>query len=183
MAIGNSDRGGGGGGGRDGAGRDPDSSRKDDCHTFANMVEQLANASQNVQDFMGKMASTFTGAKDSSINAMREGANKLPPPQTRGFRDTGFQPQFRDGSNQVRHFTAGLVAGYDLGEFPALIFMNHREHEGVDDADIALNAVSTYAGQLLADSNVTPEVQARYGLLGMDYHDLANFIRDKVCQH
>jgi len=129
------------------------------------------------------MASTFTGAKDSSISEMRAGANKLPPATTRGFKDSGFQPQFKDGSNQVRHFTRGLVAGYDLGYLPALMFMNSREVPGVGDPDIALNGESTYAGSQLTDNNANPASMAKFGPLGMDYHDLAKFIRDKICAH
>jgi RHS repeat-associated protein len=156
---------------------------KDDCHKFADMVEQIANSSSNLQQFMDTMASTFTGATDSSISAMRAGANKAPPAATRGFKDTGFQPQFRDGSNQVRHFTGGLVAGYDLGYAAALIFMNHREVEGKDDPDIALNGQSTYAGGMLANSGLPPQYQDKFSSFNMDFHDLANFIRDKICDH
>jgi RHS repeat-associated protein len=155
--------------------------KKDDCHIFADMVEQIANSSSNLQQFMDKMASTFTGATDSSINAMERGANRPAPPATNGFKDTGFQPQFRDGSNQVRHFTGGLIAGYDLGYGLALIFMNNREIEGKDDPDIALNGVSTYAGGQLADYTNNPAVVAKFGPFGIDYHDLADLIREKVC--
>jgi hypothetical protein len=108
---------------------------------------------------------------------------KLPPAATSGFKDSGFQPQFQDGSNQVRHFTGGLVAGYDLRYLPALVLMNHREVEGKDDPDIALNGQSTYAGGMIANGGLPPELQDRFSSSTMDYHDLANFIRDKICNH
>lgn len=153
---------------------------RNDCLKFADMVDQIAKGSKNVKEFMDKMASTFTAAHDSSIREMEARANQAAPAATRGFRDSGFQPQFQDGSNQVRHFTGGLVAGFDLGSVPALIYMDHREVEGKDDADIALNRESTYAGgQLLAKTGQT----ATSGPLGMDFHDLAKFIRDKICKH
>jgi RHS repeat-associated protein len=156
---------------------------RNDCLKFADMVDQIAKSSNDLKSFMDKMASTFTGAKDSSISEMRAGANKAAPAATRGFRDSGFQAQFKDGSNQVRHFTGGLVAGYDLGYLAALMFMNSREVPGVDDPDIALNGQSTYAGSQLTDNNANPASMAKFGPLGMDYHDLAKFIRDKICAH
>jgi RHS repeat-associated protein len=71
------DGGGGGGGGGNGNNQPP--KKKDDCHTFADMVDKIANDSGNAKQFMDKMASTFTGAKDSSVDAMRAGANKAAP--------------------------------------------------------------------------------------------------------
>jgi hypothetical protein len=59
------------------------------------------------------------------------------------FTDTGFQHQFRDGSNQVQHFSAGVMAGFQYGHwFGAL----HRIARPDTPEDTALNDVSTALG-------------------------------------
>ena len=61
------------------------------------------------------MARTFTAANDSSIAEMQRAANLAIPAGRPTFIDTGFKTDFRDGSNLVRHFTAGFIAGARLG--------------------------------------------------------------------
>jgi len=85
------------------------------------MVQDIANRNASVRDFLDEMARTFTGADNSSIGEMNEHANRgmrgLPGRIEFGPANgpnAGFKEQFRDPSNQARHFVGGLIAGADL---------------------------------------------------------------------
>ncbi len=118
-----------------------------------------------------ELARTFVGATDSSINAMRRaGETVVNPPNI--FTSAGFQSQFADpgNGNQVRHYTAGLIAGFNSPSAGfALRYMNSRETPGTSDyaTDTALNAVSTRHG-----SSFTPLTNPKV---------LADWIRRDVC--
>jgi hypothetical protein len=128
---------------------------------------------------MDEMARTFTAANNSTVAEMQRTQN-FPVPQGRqnfgpaNAPNAGFQTQFRDSSNQVRHFVAGLVAGYRLGHGPALLGMNEREEpntSGVNDADVALNVVPP-----------PPPPLNPFGLpVNRGFHDLADAIRMEIC--
>ncbi|MEI7869662.1 MAG: hypothetical protein WCI11_17380 [Candidatus Methylumidiphilus sp.] len=73
-------------------------------------------------------------------------------PSYGGFNDSGFKPEFKDGSNQVRHFSAGVMGGFRYG---LLAYMLHgvlrpdsllRRDSPQDEA---LNDESTWLGYLL----------------------------------
>lgn len=120
---------------------------------------------------MDELARSFVGATNSSISAMRRvGENPVQPPNT--FTSAGFQTQFADpdNGNQVRHYTAGLIAGFKSPSAGiALRYMNSREVPGTRDyaTDTALNAVSTRHG-----SSFTPLMNPKI---------LADWIRRDVC--
>lgn len=59
------------------------------------------------------------------------------------FTDSGFQAKFKDGSNQVQHFSAGVMAGYQYGSWFGL---PHRILRPDSPEDTALNNVSTALG-------------------------------------
>lgn len=61
----------------------------------------------------------------------------------RDFTDSGFQGKFRDGSNQVQHFTAGVMAGFQYGYWLGL---PHRIFRPDTPEDTALNDASTSIG-------------------------------------
>jgi hypothetical protein len=88
------------------------------------MVQAIANGAANHQAFMDAMARTFTAGNDSTIGELRRTANMAA--RTR-FGSTGFREGFQDPSNQVRHFTGGLIAGYRLGQTAGRIAMNSNE--------------------------------------------------------
>jgi RHS repeat-associated protein len=148
-----------------------------DCQRFADMVEQIANDASGVEDFFDRMARTFTAANNSSVGEMRRTANNALPAGRPIFGSSGFKQQFRDPSNQVRHFVGGLIAGFRLGHVPALTFMNSREMAGVDDADIALNSESTWMGH---NYGAHPGSKAHDAYGG--YRKLANAIRRRICE-
>jgi hypothetical protein len=145
------------------------------------MTEQIAKAAKTAEEFMDKMASTFTSANNSGIVEMYNGAYRRMPAGRPTFGDSGFKPQFRDGSNQVRHFVGGLVAGYRLGSAPADILMDQREDPG--NPDTRLNAVSTKLG----GEGIVKETWTRPGRGIAQVHienkfgTLADEIRKQVC--
>lgn len=173
---------GGGGGGRGGqapAQTPTPPPPQTDCERFADMVANIAAQATGSENFFDRMASTFTAANNSSISEMnRTQALGLPAGRPR-FGDSGFKSQFRDGSNQVRHFTAGLIAGYRIGTTPALLFMNSRETSGIDDADIALNRESTSMG--MTYSARPGSFADLINLTGGNYGELADQIRKRLC--
>jgi hypothetical protein len=138
---------------------------------------------------MDEMARTFTAANNSTVAEMQRTQN-FPVPQGRqnfgpaNAPNAGFQTQFRDSSNQVRHFVAGLVAGYRIGHGPALLGMNEREEpntSGGNDADIALNGVSTRLGANHVVPLPPPPLNP-FGLpVNRGFHNLADAIGMEIC--
>ena len=138
------------------------------------MVQEIANKATSRHVFLDEMARTFTAANNSSIAEMRRAANMALPAGRPTFGSSGFKAQFRDPSNQVRHFVGGFVAGARMGWLPTLIFMNRREEpnaNGENDADIALNKVSTYLGASTIGNDI--EYIRR---------NIAEAIRKQVCE-
>jgi RHS repeat-associated protein len=125
----------------------PRSALQTDCLKFAGMTEQIARAAATAEEFMDKMASTFTAANNSSMWEMYDSSDRATPEDRPDFLDSGFKPEFLDGSNQVRLFVGGLVAGYRLGTAAADVFIDEREQAG--NPDTRLNAVSTNLGSEL----------------------------------
>lgn len=80
----------------------------DDCHRLAEMTQDIANKAANPDLFLDEFARTFTAANDSSIREMERTQNMAPRNR---FGHSGFKSDFQDGSNQVRHFAAGFIAG------------------------------------------------------------------------
>ena len=141
------------------------------------MLQEIANRAQGVRGFLDTLARTFTGANDSNNAEIAAAANRRMPPDRPTFVDGGFKKQFQDGSNQVRHFVAGFVAGANLGVVLGLYEMNQHEEPNThheNDPDIRLNGVSTDMG-------------ARYGanfMVGMPTirQELSAEFTKRVCQ-
>lgn len=70
------------------------------------------------------------------------------------FDDSGFKKEFADGSNQVQHFSAGVMAGFQYGHWFGL---PHRILRPDDPPDTALNDVSTAMGAGLDGIGVSLE--------------------------
>jgi hypothetical protein len=99
------------------------------------------------------------------LSGTNEWATGTDGTQVRGFDDSGFQPEFQDGSNQVQHFMGGLQAGYQYGGWAYLLHPVMRPDE---PADTALNDQSTWAGWALSGGD-------------LDADELDDFIRSDVC--
>ena len=156
-----------------GLGQGPGRAEKEisDCQTFAALVDTIANDSSSRREFLDNIARTFTSADNSGIREMRDnGQGPLVPPR-RSFGDSGFKSQFKDGGNQARHFVGGFIAAANLGWLAAKTLMNDRETPGVDDADIALNGVSTQLGANTIGRGI-----------GYIRKNAANDIRTQVCE-
>ena len=174
------DAGGGGGGGE--VQQTPTQAPPNDCQRFADIVQQTASQSSGHEDFMNRMARTFTAANNSTIGEMREAAYRRAPADRVILTDRGFKGEFRDGGNQARHFVGGLVAGYRLGSVAGLAFMDPREI-GDSMADVRLNHVSVNlgAGEVIPrKSRPTAVLTVNPGTNG--YVDLAEKIRSTICE-
>jgi hypothetical protein len=125
------------------------------------------------------------------------------------FHDSGFKPQFQDHSNQVRHFTGGLWAGYRYGGAVGELGMDSNEdntegtgrgifRSGVgllpmfwpaedSKADVALNSVSVPLGDNLHPSDAYIADRGDRGgwrrvPANPGYKGLAAAIRAGVCE-
>lgn len=145
-------------------------SNQTDCERFASEVEKIRNEHpyMTASRFVKKLYKRFA-------NSGRE------------FGDGGFKKQFRDRSNQARHYVGGLWAGFlggsTLGEFVAnrrednLLWVNLGTFKipvvlpdtPAGRADKALNAVSTKHGSDLDSEKIKP-------------FQLADLIRKEVCE-
>jgi RHS repeat-associated protein len=145
-----------------------------DCKTLADMAQTIADLSPNHGVFLDTMARTFTAARFAGYREMIDSQNRA---SRMTFGDSGFKSEFQDGSNQVRHFVAGFIAGAldPTGGLLALSRMNDREdprRNPIDQKDVNLNRVSTQFG-------------ATYGGAGgMDFtrRYLARAIRKVLCE-
>lgn len=146
--------------------RQPDTKqKKNDCQELAAGAKSLAENTlapvlkatndprSAVDTFMSSLARTYTefpSANPIEIFAVNQG--RLPAQASSSFRDSGFAPGFRDGSNQVRHAAGGLLAGYNLGAQAGLSYINSRENpnDPANMPDIRLNGQTVPKGAELA---------------------------------
>ena len=178
-----------------------------DCQTLADITEQFARQAANVADFVQRMVDRFIGP---NLNASSEtDFERAANIGTGEFGASGFKPEFVDTSNQVRHFTGGLWAGYLYGPGVAQLGMNSNEDNTITPgrgiimsgggilpslsptadsrADVALNAVSVPLGATLTPrkSEIT-DVGDRGGWRRIPanpgYKGLAAAIRTRVCE-
>lgn len=108
----------------------------------------IADKSDSKTSFMDELASTFTGARNSSMTEMR---NNSAGPGRVNTTDDGFRSELResqDTHNQARHYVGGFIAAAHLGEFFGRRFMDDRETHGSPDyaSDTAMNRISTSHG-------------------------------------
>jgi len=148
--------------------------RELDCHGFADLVQMIADKSDGIKSFKDELASTFTGARNSSDSEMLH--NSAGPSRV-NTTDDGFRSELResqDTHNQARHYVGGFIAGASLGEFFGRRFMNDRETPGLPDyaSDTAMNRISTSHGSDFAGSAHGIDYLRRY---------LARRIRIEVC--
>jgi len=190
----------GGGGSVDRGSQIPSTGDKpeDDCHRFADIVEQLARQTNVimatsdsltlVQDFMNALARRFTefsGATYAAAALATIGFTNDSHQPTE-FGSTGFAMAYFEEdyltpngwapANQVRHTVGGLIVGYVRGEETGMNQMNRREDQSDQQhgvPDINLNNQTVRYGAKIADPK-NGHVFAK---------DLANWIRETLCQH
>jgi RHS repeat-associated protein len=173
---------------------------KDDCHKFADMVEQIAkstlgqhpdNPYLDIKNFMDKLVQTFTDRTDATATGMNTPSGH--PYAT--FGSSGFaEPYFEadevrpDGthrpSNQVRHATAGLATGFALGESTGLWTANRRENPNdlVHGApDIHLNNQTVPEGAHIGAGQSGVTGKPGWGMEAAK--GLADWIRNVLCAH
>jgi YD repeat-containing protein len=180
----------------------PQKSSKDDCHRFADIVEQIAKETLgtrpdtpglDVQIFMDQLATTFTEFTAARLGAVTgapgEGVNR----DYRTFGSGGFAKQFFEkGGNQVRHAVGGLIAGY-VGiplhvpgyQRTGIQGMNDREDpndliHGVPD--INLNSNTVPYGMSIATFSKGPSLIGPGHIGGAEAIErLPNWIRNTLC--
>lgn len=140
---------------------------------------------------MDAMARTFTAGNDSSMSELlRTGGFGVPADRARfgpaNNPNGGFRQQYRDDSNQVRHFTGGLIAGYRLGFHAGFAGMATNEIGNSHDessADHRLNLASTNLGATLIRPYETSPMSMKHGIpySKTDYRNLAAAIRSRIC--
>lgn len=81
--------------------------------------------------------------------------------------DSGFKKEYRDGSNQVRHFWGFLMAGYHHGMVPVLDFLTYIGEESEADKSLGYKGILT--GAVL-------------GGIGLQLKDLPQWIRQHLCE-
>lgn len=132
------------------------------CEAMATLTEQAQPAySCLLNDDEEGMAEDLSHV----LSGVNEWATGTDGSQVRGFGDSGFKPEFQDGSNQVQHFMGGLQAGSQYG---GAAFFLHDWLRPDSPQDSALNDLSTFSGWMLDQ-----------GL--MDNDQLDDFIRTGVC--
>ena len=176
-----------------------------DCGKLVAIVEDIANSAANADDFIKALVAKVIGNLDVNSYTDFDKANNL---RGANFGDSGFKSQFQDGSNQVRHFTGGLWAGYLFGPGVAQLGMNSNEDSTIVDgrgvvgsaagilptlfpkdsskADVALNSVSIPLGvRLTPVAAETRDVGDRGGWRKIPghpgYKGLAAAIASQVC--
>ena len=123
---------------------------KSDCGKLALMIYKAGqvaggDAGRTVSTLLNGLTewSSVTGTTHSDPN-FRVGAV---PPSAGGFGDSGFSKQFQDDSNQVRHFTFYLAAGYSIGIPAALAGLYANEGTfSSSNPDVALGQVAASLG-------------------------------------
>lgn len=128
------------------------------CEAAARLYE-AAGPIDDVPAYVAQRSRVLAGLAPSLIG----GADDSKVPR---FDDSGFQPQYRDGSNQVRHLAAAIQAGATLGPAAALL---HRILRPDSPQDGALNDAGTRLGAAL----IVREVAVV---------DAGNWIRRNLCE-
>jgi hypothetical protein len=134
----------------------------DDCQKLALLIYKAGQAfgGNNPSEFSGRniiqgLMSGLTeytqvnlgGREGPSDQNYRVGVFTRDPHYGGGFADTGFASGFRDGSNQVRHFTFYLGAGWGIGS--TLANRGLYRAEGTNNPqvpDVGLGLVGTDLG-------------------------------------
>ncbi|MFH1421104.1 MAG: RHS repeat-associated core domain-containing protein, partial [Planctomycetota bacterium] len=86
------------------------------------------------------------------------------------FHDSCFKDKYRDGSNQVRHFTGYILLGWYYGRITGTLF-NWRRELALSGPDVALG-----------NKGITLGIRLAWGLLGLDIDDVGNWIREELCK-
>ncbi|HET6975279.1 MAG TPA: carbohydrate-binding protein [Pyrinomonadaceae bacterium] len=184
--------------------------QQDDCHRFADMVDQIYQQTMaiqrldinRVQAFMDKLATTFTEFPSATFGVVTgiSGAveningNSNPP----AFGSSGFRSDYFEAdvvvngrhipSNQVRHAVGGLIAGYVGILLHDPVFgtgMNDREDpndpvHGVPD--INLNGKTVRYGNSIAGVDKGPSLIGPRIKGGMTAaRELGDWIRSTLC--
>lgn len=139
--------------------------QKCSCHAMADIwdfAKQYYKGSINNDEetYVEDIAYTLAGVNEwtTSTDSSQEGR--------RVFTDSGFKTKFRDGSNQVQHFSAGVMAGFQYGRY-ARIF--HRVIRPDTPQDEALNDESTWMG-------------ANLNGIGTSLDEVKMYIEKNVCE-
>ncbi len=110
------------------------------CHAMADVygyaAEQYRGFNNDEESFVEDLGAVMAGVTEwCTPDSTNSGTPR--------FSDSGFKSEFRDTSNQVRHFTGGVVAGFQYGHWFGGL---HRLARPDGPADTALNDISSAIG-------------------------------------
>ena len=111
------------------------------CHAMADIwgyaTQFYEGWNNDEESYVEDVAFILAGVNEwcTSVDRNRVGASE--------FSDSGFKEEFRDGSNQVQHFSAGVMAGFQYGYWGGLL---HRFVRPDSPEDTALNDQSCAMG-------------------------------------
>lgn len=116
--------------------------KKCSCHAMADIWEYATQFyeswwNNDEESYVEDVSFVLAGVNEwcTIVDTNRVGA--------RDFTDSGFKEQFRDGSNQVQHFSAGVMAGFQYGHWFGI---PHRIFRPDSPPDTRLNDQSTKLG-------------------------------------
>ena len=120
--------------------------QKCSCHAMADIwgyaVQYYIGIFNNDEEtYVEDVAYILAGVNEWATKS--DGTQVGQSPSYGGFSDSGFKPEFKDGSNQVQHFSAGVMAGFQYGRYA---YMLHGILRPDSPQDEALNNESTWLG-------------------------------------
>lgn len=131
---------------------------------LAQIGERAASFGTEGDDFVNDLGATLSGTTTANVGD--------PTGRSPRFSDSGFGPQFQDGSNQVRHFTGALVAGARFGSLGGQILNTGREALSPAGArsmaDVRLGNAAARLGAGLSSGRISPSqfggiIRGRFG--------------------
>ncbi len=130
------------------------SGRITDLEALARVSDFAASFGTDAGTFVDDIGSTL--ARTSRANPATPLDNNIPP-----FGDRGFYSLFRDGGNQVRHFTGAFVAGGAFGSIGGPLANTSREifgGGGFSTADILLGNSAALLGASVTSGGMPPSM-------------------------
>jgi hypothetical protein len=115
--------------------------QKCSCHAMADIwgyaTQFYEGWNNDEESYVEDVSFILAGVNEwcTSFDRSRVGASE--------FDDSGFKAHLQDGSNQVQHFSAGVMAGFQFGHWGGAL---HRIVRPDTAQDTALNDLSTAIG-------------------------------------
>lgn len=143
--------------------------QKCSCHAMADI---WAYATRYYKGFLNNDEETYVEDVSYILSGVNEWATRTDGtqvgrnPTSGGFTDSGFKKIFKDSSNQVQHFSAGVMAGFQYGRWARILHSTLRPDTPQDES---LNNESTWLG-------------ANLNGIGTSLAGVKSYIEKNVCE-